>query len=329
MTSPQARREELERELARYVGAAAGPPEVGRDPVGGALVRQWCDALDDRNPVYLDERAASATVHGGLVAPPTMLQAWVLPGIDMAKGVVDPADRQRELHALFDAHGYTGVVATNCEQGYDRYLRPGDRVTGHTVIEAISGEKATGLGTGYFIDTRTVYRDQQGEPVGWMTFRVLKFRPAAAPATSAPAESAAPPKPRRLRPALGHDNAWWWEGIRRGELLIQRCKKCGVLRHPPRPMCGECRSTGWDTVVSGGRGSVHSFVVMHHPQVPGYEYPLIVVLVDLDEGTRLVSNLVGADPGCVRIGMRVAARIEDVDPDLALPLFRPDPTAES
>lgn len=328
MTSPQARREELERELARYVGAAAGPPEVGRDPVDGALVRQWCDALDDRNPVYLDESAASASVHGGLVAPPTMLQAWVLPGIDMAKGIVDPADRQRELHALFDAHGYTGVVATNCEQGYDRYLRPGDRVTGHTVIEAISGEKATGLGTGYFIDTRTVYRDQHGEPVGWMTFRVLKFKPAAAPAAASPAESAAPPRPRRLRPALGHDNAWWWEGIRRGELLIQRCKKCGVLRHPPRPMCGACRSTGWDTVVSSGRGSVHSFVVMHHPQVPGYEYPLIVVLVDLDEGTRLVSNLVGTDPGSVRIGMRVAARIEDVDPELALPLFRPDPAAE-
>ncbi|MBK7971893.1 MAG: OB-fold domain-containing protein [Deltaproteobacteria bacterium] len=325
MTSPRATREELERRLATYVGAAAGPPEVGRDPVDGALVRQWCDALDDRNPAYLDEDAARASTHGGLVAPPAMLQAWVLPGISMSRAAADPENRQRELHALFDAQGYTGVVATNCEQAYDRYLRPGDRVTGHTVIESISGEKATGLGSGYFIDTRTTFRDQHGGQVGWMTFRVLKFKPAAPPAAAR--ERAAPPKPRRLRPALGHDNAWWWDGLRCGELLIQRCKSCGQLRHPPRPMCGACQSTQWDTLASGGRGSVYSFVVMHHPQVPGYEYPLVVVLVDLDEGTRLISNLVGVAPGDVHIGMRVEARIEDVDPELALPLFRRETSA--
>ncbi len=328
MVASPSEREQFEARLQQYAGADAGPPEVARDVVDAALIRQWCDALDDRNPIYTDAHAAAASIHGGLVAPPTMLQAWVLPGIEMASGVARPEDKQRELHALFDSHGYTGVVATNCEQGYDRYLRVGERVTGTTVIEAISGEKATGLGTGYFINTRTTFRDERGERVGWMTFRVLKFKPAA-PAAARTNSASQPAKPRRLRPALGHDNAWWWEGIRRGELLVQRCKRCGELRHPPRPMCGHCQSLEWDALVSKGRGSVYSFVVMHHPQVPGYEYPLIVGLVELDEGTRLVANLVGIDPRDVRIGLRVALHIEAVDPDLSLPFFHPDPAASS
>jgi uncharacterized OB-fold protein len=158
--------------------------------------------------------------------------------------------------------------------------------------------------------------------VGTELFRVLKYRPAQ-PAQAVASAAAAPAKPRRLRPPRGHDNAWWWEGIERGELLIQKCSACGELRHPPRPMCGKCQSLEWETAAASGRGSVHSYTVLHHPQVPGYEYPLVVALVDLEEGTRLVANVVDCKPDAVRIGMRVACSIESVDEEMKLPVFRP------
>ena len=116
-------------------------------------------------------------MHGGIVAPPAMLQAWILRGIEMASPESKYTDGQIELGRLFVEAGYSSVVATNCEQEYLRYLRPGDRVVAETIFESISDEKATALGIGYFIDTRTVFRDQHGEEVGWMKFRILRFKP--------------------------------------------------------------------------------------------------------------------------------------------------------
>jgi len=317
-------RQELEAKLRSYVGRETGPPSVGPDPVNEAMIRHWCEAMGDRNPVYTDRAAAEKSVHGGIVAPPTMLQAWSLRGMAMAEPAPDDAgDLQLELHRLLTEAGYPSVVATNCEQGYTRYLRPGDQVIARTVIESISEQKATALGVGYFIDTRTTFTDQHGDELGWMTFRVLKFKPNQPAASPSAQASGAPQKPRRLRPPLGHDNQWWWEGIAAGELRIQRCKDCGTLRHPPRPMCGRCQSLAWDWIVSKGAGTVHSYVILHHPPVPGYEYPLPVALVDLDEGTRLVANVADCAPSEIRIGMRVQARIEPVDEELKLPFFHP------
>jgi uncharacterized OB-fold protein len=139
------------------------------------------------------------------------------------------------------------------------------------------------------------------------------------PANSGEAQAVA----LRMRPVLGHDNKWWWDRIDEGELPIQRCKGCGTLRHPPRPMCWKCQSLEWDHVAASGKGTVYSYVVVHRPPFPGYEYPLVVVVVDLEEGTRLVSNLVGVDPEDVKISMPVKLSIENVDEELKLPLFRP------
>jgi uncharacterized OB-fold protein/acyl dehydratase len=316
-------REELEAKLREFVGTQTGPPRLAPDPVNEAMIRHWCEVMGDANPIYTDAERAAKSVHGGIVAPPTMLQAWSMRGYVMADLSQMGADGVLSLHALLTANGYPSVVATNSEQGYVRYLRPGDRLTTTTVVEAISEQKATALGTGYFIDTRDIYRNQHGEEVGWMLFRVLKFKPAQQPRPAAAAGAAAPAKPRRLRPPRGHDNAWWWEGLERGELLIQRCAECGRLRHPPRPMCGACQSTQWNALKSSGIGAVHSYVVMHHPKIPGYEYPLVCALVDLAEGTRLLSNVVGCEPADVHIGMAVRASIEAVDDELRLPLFRP------
>ena len=140
-------------------------------------------------------------------------------------------------------------------------------------------------------------------------------------ATSKMAEP--PAKAQRMRPVIGHDNRAWWDWINEGRLPIQRCKKCGTLFHPPRPMCWKCQSLEWELVAASGKGTVYSYVVVHRPEVPGYTYPLVVAVVELEEGTRIVSNLVGIDPNSVKIGMPVEVSIETVDDELKLPLFRP------
>jgi len=146
-----------------------------------------------------------------------------------------------------------------------------------------------------------------------------KDEPRNTPASSGEAPAAA----QRMRPVIGHDNKWWWDRINEGELPIQRCKGCGTLRHPPRPMCWKCQSLEWDHLAASGKGTIYSYVVVHRPPFPGYEYPLVVAVVELDEGTRIVSNLAGIDSQDVKIGMPVKLSIENVDEELKLPLFRP------
>jgi 3-oxo-4,17-pregnadiene-20-carboxyl-CoA hydratase alpha subunit len=301
--------------LRSFVGRASGEPLVGRDPVNEAQIRQWCDAIDDRNPVYTDEVAAAASVHGGLVAPPTMLQAWTMQGLRPERTLGPGAPMPQLLEAL-DQAGFPAIVATNCEQEYVRYLRPGDRIAATTVIEAVTEEKRTALGPGHFVTTVITYTDEKGEAVGTQRFRLLVYRPVEA---AAPAQRTA----KRPRPATSRDTEFFWEGAARGELLIQRCSSCGTLRHPPRPACGSCRSFEWDALRASGRGEVYSHVTMHHPVVPPFEAPYDVALVQLEEGVRLVSNVVGVAPDEVRIGMPVEVVFEKVDDELTLPLFRP------
>ncbi|HEY2304041.1 MAG TPA: OB-fold domain-containing protein [Acidimicrobiales bacterium] len=130
-------------------------------------------------------------------------------------------------------------------------------------------------------------------------------------------------RPNRPRPALTEDNAWWFEACRRHRLLIQRCTACGVLRHPPEPACGTCQSFEWDTVDASGQGTVYSFVVNHHPQVAAFDYPFAVGLIELEEGTRLVANVIGIEPAGITVGLPVEVVFVDHDPDLSLPAFRP------
>ena len=131
------------------------------------------------------------------------------------------------------------------------------------------------------------------------------------------------PTLRHPRPGLTPDNRFFWDGVRDRKLLIQRCAGCGRLQHPPAPMCPRCHGFAMDALPASGRGTVHSFVVFHHPPVPPFAYPNVIVLVDLEEGTRLVSRLVGVDPDSVAIGMAVEVGFETVDGDLALHYFRP------
>jgi uncharacterized protein len=298
--------------LQAFVGRPTGPPRRARDPVNQPMIRHWCDAVGDANPVYTDPEAAAASRHGGIIAPPAMLQAWGMRGLERG-AEAPPGDYAiGELFALLDAAGFTSVVATNSDQEYVRPLRLGDHLTVNGVIEAVSDEKRTALGAGHFVTWLDSYRTDGGEVVGTMRFRILKFRPAAAS-----------DQERRPRPAISDDTRFFWEGVERGELLIQRCAACGELRHPPRPMCPRCQSLDWDTARASGRATVHSYVVPHHPRLPAFPERYVVALVDLEEGTRLVTNLVGIAPEDVRIGMAVQLECTKVDGELVLPLFRP------
>lgn len=313
----------FEEQIYAFVGRENGPPKKGNDDVNEAMIRQWAEIMGDESAVYTDAQAAAGTSKGGLIAPPSMLQAWSMEGYPMA---ANPAqDVQRAMHGIFDAHGFTGVLGTNTSTEMFRDLRPGDSVTAHTVIDNISEQKATARGIGYFIETLTTFTDQDGQEVGKQVFRVLKF----IPNDSNSADSAArdtddtPAVPSRIASPRGMDNGWWWQAVDEGKMLIQRCKSCQALRHPPRPMCGECQSVEWDSVESTMEGEVFSFTTLHYPKVPGYDYPLCCAVIQLAEGTRVVANIVGIDHENVTIGMKVKGRIEQVDEKTMLPQFYP------
>jgi uncharacterized OB-fold protein len=163
--------------------------------------------------------------------------------------------------------------------------------------------------------------------VGQLLFRVFKFKPAN-PVKPVADGVTAPAVPKILRPAPGisDDTRFFWEGAKEGKLLIQRCKSCGTLRHPPGPSCPRCHSFEWDTVQASGRGTVYSFVVMHYPEVPPFEHPNPIGLIELEEGTRLIAQLIGVKPGEVAVGQAVQVEFHTFDTaagPMALPQFRP------
>ena len=123
-----------------------------------------------------------------------------------------------------------------------------------------------------------------------------------------------------IRPVINRDNAYFFDGTAIGELRIQRCNACGVLRHPPGPACPECGAFDRGHVVAAGTGTVFSYLVHHAPQVPGKQLPLVIALVDLDEGVRMVAEMTGP----VEIGDRVRVGWNRIDEDLTLPIWRLD-----
>ncbi|MFF3848628.1 bifunctional MaoC family dehydratase N-terminal/OB-fold nucleic acid binding domain-containing protein [Streptomyces sp. NPDC002328] len=308
----------LEARLRAYEGRPAAVAGVGRDPVNLPMIRHWCEAMGDANPAYTGADA---------IAPPTMLQAWIMRGLVTAlegsggssgQGGVGEgvggrtggrAAEYEELLGLLDAAGCTAVVATDCEQEYLRPLRPGDEVAFDTVIESVSGRKTTALGAGHFVTTRTDVR-VAGELVGTHRFRILKYAPARRK-----------PKERRPRPVINRDNAGFWEGVREHRLLIQRCTACDTLRFPWLPGCNACGAQEWDTVEASGEGAVFSYVVMHHPPFPAFSPPYAVGLIELAEGVRIVSDVVGVPYDKVRIGMPVRLEFRRYDEELVLPVF--------
>ena len=296
---------EITEAAARLVAAGESQPRLARDPVNLPMIRNWLEALGgpggDPDPD---------------TAPPAMIQVWTMPGLHGVRGDDDPLG---QMSQVLDEAGYTSVVATNCDQTYHRYLKLGEQLSVRARLLDVAGPKHTALGEGWFVTTRSTWFSS-AEPVATMDFRILKFRPTSSPAH--PASTEAP-----MRPQVTPDTAFFWAGTAAGELRIQRCASCGALRHPPGPMCPACGAPGdGGYVVAAGTGEVFSYVVHHHPPVPGKRLPLVVALVQLPEGVRMVGEMPGVRPDQVGIGLPVRATFVRIDDDLnpfTLPAWRP------
>ncbi len=315
-------------EADRIAAGGESAPRLARDQVNQPMVNNWVEAIGDQNPVYVDPEAAAASVHGEPVAPPAMVQVWTMGGLHATR---DPNEPLYATMSMLDEAGYTSVVATDSEQTYLRYLRPGEQLSLTSRLESVVGPKKTGLGEGYFVTTENTWRVGD-EPVATMVWRILKFKPAL-PTPAAGSEDVAAEQGTGersgagpaavLRPMVNRDSEFFWEGTRKGELRIQKCGACGRLRHPPGPMCPACGASEPDYVVADGTGSVYSYVVHRHPPVPGKELPILIALVELDEGVRMVGELLGVADDEVEIGMPVEVSMVRVDDELTLPAWRP------
>lgn len=293
-------------------GWGESAPRAGRDPVNQPMIHNWVEAIGDDNPVYRDTDEARR-LHGGPVAPTAMAQVWTMGGLNPVR---DPKDPLHSMMQALDRAGFSSVLGTNCDQTYARNLRPGESVEVTTVLDSVVGPKTTGVGEGYFVTTRSIWR-VGGEEVATMLFRVLKFKPGKRKPSKAELLA------RTIRPMRNRDTDFFWEGTAAGELRIQKCDACGALRHPPGPMCPSCHATSRAYVVASGRGTVFSFVEHHAPAVPGKELPLLLALVDLEEGVRMVGELHGSTAAEAAIGMPVEVVFDRVDDELTLPSWRP------
>jgi len=327
-------------EAERIMARGESSPRVARDPVNLPIIENWVEAIGDTNPVYTDAEYATASVHGGLVAPPAMTQVWTMAG---QRRSADPDDPTGQIVAVLEDAGYTSVVATNADHVFHRYVRLGERLCLRVSLAGLIGPKQTALGEGWFFTTRNTWYSG-AEVVATMDFRILKFRPAG---DAVVGRSASPERLQRtrdggmrpvgdvLRPVVSPDTKFFWDGMSDGELRIQRCAECGTLRHPPGPMCQQCG--GFRGVVPGqqpgtadpgyiaaaGTGTVYSFVVHHHPPVPGKRLPLVIALVELDEGVRVLGEMTEVRADEVFIGMPVQVEYLRIDDKLTLPAWRP------
>ena len=314
----------------RVAAGGESSPRLARDPVNMPAIRNWTDAIGDANPLYTDPEFAARSAHGQPVAPPAMIQVWTMPGLQRAAGG-DP-DPLGQMMSTLDEAGFTSVVATNCDQTYYRYLRHGELLGLRAALVDVSGPKRTALGEGWFVTTRNVWYSGD-EPVASMDWRVLKFRPeAAGPGGLAPPDEvtrlSAEPGPA-MRPPYSPDTEFFWAGTRIGELRVQRCGKCGALRHPPGPACLTCASTEkQEYQVAAGTGTVYSYVVHRHPPVPGKRLPIVIALVELTEGVRMLGELHGISPDQVSIGLPVRVDFTRIDDELVLPGWREDTRME-
>ncbi len=318
----------FEDQIYSFTGREVCPRAPAKDGVNAAMIRHWAEAIGDTNPAYTDEDWAAKSKRGKTISPPAMMYVWNQEGLAVAT-IGRPLDAQVELAKLFDDYGFTGVLGTNVKQEYFKEASVGDTVYMEMVIDSISEQKATARGIGYFFETLASFSDQHGEKIGTQRFRVLKFIPQEEQAAASSSAEEKLEAPTRIASPRGHDNKWWWDACDDGRVLIQRCTQCQTLRHPPRPMCGECQSMEWDFVESSLDGEVLSYTELHHPKIPGYQYPLICAVIKLGEGTNLVANIVGCEPADVHIGMKLKGKVEQVDEKTMLPQFHPagDPAA--
>ena len=132
-----------------------------------------------------------------------------------------------------------------------------------------------------------------------------------------------------LRPVPSPDDASeeFWTAATRHELVLQRCAKCRRFRFPPRPMCPNCRSLASTWERASGRGRVWSWIVAHPPVLPAFaeRVPFNVAVIQLEEGVRMIGNVVECSNEDISEDMPVEVTFEDVEDGVSLPQWRPAP----
>ncbi|MEZ4354484.1 MAG: Zn-ribbon domain-containing OB-fold protein [Myxococcota bacterium] len=115
----------------------------------------------------------------------------------------------------------------------------------------------------------------------------------------------------------------FWDAVARGELAVQRCEACGLLRHYPQLRCPACQSAEVSWQPLSGEGEIHSYTVAHRAFHPAWKEhaPYVIATIELDEGVRMVCDLLGADPDTIAIGQRVRVRFEDLPGQGRMPRF--------
>jgi uncharacterized OB-fold protein len=114
----------------------------------------------------------------------------------------------------------------------------------------------------------------------------------------------------------------FWTGADQGKLVLQKCSDCGEWCHIPKPMCPNCHSVEKEWVPVSGKGTVYSWVTYNESPHPAFKVPYSVVLVELSEGMRIISNLVDVDPDEIEIGMPVEVTFDEITEGVTLPKFK-------
>src|SRR3954449_6497197 len=127
----------------------------------------------------------------------------------------------------------------------------------------------------------------------------------------------------RPQPVPTPETQHFWEGTARGELRLQRCRGCSSTYFPPQPFCPACSSDDIDVVRASGRGFLYSYVI-NHRAAPGFDAPYVIAVVGLEEGPRLLTNIVGTDPDPDRLPLDLPVEaVYEVEGDITVPRFRP------
>ena len=133
-----------------------------------------------------------------------------------------------------------------------------------------------------------------------------------------------PSEPKRVVPIPTPETKPFWQGTREGELRLQRCDACAHVYFPPRPFCPKCAGRAVSWFAASGRGSLYSYVIHHRP-VPGFTPPYSIAVVQLDEGPRMMTNIIECPqtPEALQLDMRVEVVFKQLTDDIHLPQFRP------
>ena len=128
----------------------------------------------------------------------------------------------------------------------------------------------------------------------------------------------------RIIPQPTPETQHYWDGAKRGELLLQTCKSCNHTYFPPRPFCPECGSRDVEVIKASGKGRLYSYII-NHMKAPGYEPPFAVAVVELEEGPRIMTNILECEqtPEALQLDMPLEVTFEKLSDEISLPQFKP------